>query len=260
MDGETAKQFQRLMAKQGMDFHLGQKVSGVTLKPEGSNSAGATVEFAPAAGGDAQTLDAEVVLVAIGRRPNTEGLGCEEAGVAMERGRVTVDAHFATNVPGIYAIGDVAGPPMLAHKAEHEGVICVETIKGLHTHALDRAMIPGCTYCQPQIASVGLTEAKAKEAGHEIRVGRFPFIGNGKAIALGEPEGMVKTIFDAKTGQLLGAHMVGAEVTELIQGFVVAMNCETTEEELINTVFPHPTLSETMHESVLDAYGRVIHS
>ena len=149
---------------------------------------------------------------------------------------------------------------MLAHKAEHEGVICVETIKGLHTHALDRAMIPGCTYCQPQIASVGLTEAKAKEAGHKLKVGRFPFVGNGKAIALGEPEGMVKTIFDAETGQLLGAHMVGAEVTELIQGFVVAMNLETTEEDLINTVFPHPTLSETMHEAVLDAYGRVVHT
>ena len=162
--------------------------------------------------------------------------------------------------PGVYAIGDIAGPPMLAHKAEHEGVICVETIKGMHTHALDRATIPGCTYCQPQIASVGLTEAKAKQAGHKLKVGRFPFIGNGKAIALGEPEGMVKTIFDAETGQLLGAHMVGAEVTELIQGFVVAMNLETTEEDLIHAVFPHPTLSETMHEAVLDAYGRVIHT
>ncbi len=160
---------------------------------------------------------------------------------------------------GVYAIGDVAGPPMLAHKAEHEGVICVEAIKGLHPHPMDKLMIPGCTYCTPQIASVGLTEAKAKEAGFEVKVGRFPFIGNGKAIALGEPDGLVKTIFDAKTGRLLGAHMVGAEVTELIQGFVVAMNCETTEEELINTVFPHPTLSEMMHESVLDAYGRVIH-
>ncbi len=163
-------------------------------------------------------------------------------------------------MPGIYAIGDVAGPPMLAHKAEHEGVLCVETIKGLHTHAMDKAMIPGCTYCNPQIASVGLTEAKAKEAGYELKVGRFPFQGNGKAIALGEPDGMVKTIFDKKTGKLLGAHMVGAEVTELIQGYVVAMNLETTEEDLMHTVFPHPTLSEMMHESVLDAYGRVIHS
>jgi dihydrolipoamide dehydrogenase len=162
-------------------------------------------------------------------------------------------------VKGIYAIGDVAGPPMLAHKAEHEGVICVETIKGLDTHAMDKNQIPGCTYCHPQVASVGLTEAKAKEAGYEIKVGRFPFIGNGKAIALGEPEGLIKTIFDAKTGQLLGAHMIGAEVTELIQGYVVAMGLETTEQELMHTVFPHPTLSEMMHESVLDAYGRVIH-
>ena len=164
----------------------------------------------------------------------------------------------STNVPGLYAIGDVAGPPMLAHKAEHEGVICIETIKGLHTHPMDKAKIPGCTYCQPQIASVGLTEAKAKEQGFSVKVGRFPFAGNGKAIALGEPDGLVKTIFDRKTGQLLGAHMVGAEVTELIQGYVVAMNLETTEEELMHTIFPHPTLSETMKEAVLDAYGRVL--
>ena len=163
-------------------------------------------------------------------------------------------------MPGVYAIGDVAGPPMLAHKAEHEGVLCVEAIKGCNdVHPLDKGKIPGCTYCHPQIASVGLTEAKAKEQGFDIRVGRFPFMGNGKAIALGEPDGLVKTIFDKKTGQLLGAHMVGAEVTELIQGFVIAMNLETTEEELIHAVFPHPTLSEMMHESVLDAYGRVIH-
>ena len=160
---------------------------------------------------------------------------------------------------GIYAIGDVAGPPMLAHKAEHEGVICVEAIKGLKPHPLDKLEIPGCTYCSPQIASVGLTEAAAKAQGHEVRVGRFPFLGNGKAIALGEDQGLVKTIFDAKTGQLLGAHMVGAEVTELIQGFAIAMQLETTEEDLMHTVFPHPTLSEMMHESVLDAFGRVIH-
>jgi dihydrolipoamide dehydrogenase len=165
-----------------------------------------------------------------------------------------------TNIPGIYAIGDVAGPPMLAHKAEHEGVICVEGIKGLHVHPMDKSMIPGCTYCHPQVASVGLTEAKAKEQGLLIKVGRFPFMGNGKAIALGEPDGLIKTIFDAKNGKLLGAHMIGAEVTELIQGYVVAMNLETTEEELIHAVFPHPTLSEMMHESVLDAYGRVIHT
>ena len=169
-------------------------------------------------------------------------------------------ASASTNVAGIYAIGDVAGPPMLAHKAEHEGVICIETIKGLHTHAMDKAKIPGCTYCHPQVASVGLTEAKAKEAGIAVKVGRFPFAGNGKAIALGEPEGLVKVIFDAKTGKLLGAHMIGAEVTELIQGYVVAMTLETTEEDLMHTVFPHPTLSEMMHEAVLDAYGRVIHA
>jgi len=161
-------------------------------------------------------------------------------------------------VPGIYAIGDVAGPPMLAHKAEHEGVICVEAIKGLHPHAMDKNLIPGCTYCSPQVASVGLTEAAAKEKKFDIRVGRFPFVGNGKAIALGEDQGLVKVIFDKKTGQLLGAHMVGAEVTELIQGYVIAMNLETTEEELMHTVFPHPTLSEMMKEAVLDAYGRVL--
>jgi len=180
--------------------------------------------------------------------------------VQIEGGIVVTDGLGRTNVPGIYAIGDVAGPPMLAHKAEHEGVICVEAIAGRNeVHPLDKGKIPGCTYCHPQIASVGLTETKAKKQGFEIRVGRFPFIGNGKAIALGELDGLVKTIFDKNTGQLLGAHLVGAEVTELIQGFVIAMNLETTEEELMHAVFPHPTLSEMMHESVLDAYGRVIH-
>jgi dihydrolipoamide dehydrogenase len=174
---------------------------------------------------------------------------------------VAVDGHGRTNVPGIYAIGDVAGPPMLAHKAEHEGVICVETIAGVPgVHGLDKSMIPGCTYCSPQVASVGLTEAKAKAEGRDIRVGRFQFGANGKAIALGEDQGFIKTIFDKKTGQLLGAHMVGAEVTELIQGYVVAMNLETTEEELMHTVFPHPTLSEMMKESVLDAYGRALNA
>ena len=199
------------------------------------------------------------MISAVGVVGNVENLGLEALGVKIDRGTIVTDGLGRTNVPGIYAIGDVAGPPMLAHKAEHEGVICVETIKGLHTHPMDKRMIPGCTYCNPQIASVGLTEAKAKEQGFDVKVGRFPFVGNGKAIALGEPDGLVKTIFDAKTGKLLGAHMVGAEVTELIQGFVVAMNLETTEEDLMHTVFPHPTLSETMHESVLDAYGRVIH-
>ena len=190
-----------------------------------------------------QKITAEQLISAVGVVGNIEGIGLEKLGVKTDRGIVVTDGLGRTNVPGIYAIGDVAGPPMLAHKAEHEGVICVEAIKGLHTHPMDKGKIPGCTYCQPQIASVGLTEAKAKEQGFEIKVGRFPFVGNGKAIALGEPDGLVKTIFDAKTGKLLGAHMVGAEVTELIQGFVVAMNLETTEEELMHTVFPHPTLS-----------------
>jgi dihydrolipoamide dehydrogenase len=190
---------------------------------------------------------------------NIENLGLEKLGVKTERGTIVTDGLGRTNVAGIYAIGDVAGPPMLAHKAEHEGVVCIEGIKGLHPHPIDKLRIPGCTYCNPQIASVGLTEAAAKAKGYEIKVGRFPFAGNGKAIALGEDQGLVKTIFDARTGQLLGAHMVGAEVTELIQGFVIAMQLETTEEELMHTVFPHPTLSEMMHESVLDAFGRVIH-
>ncbi|HEY5829739.1 MAG TPA: FAD-dependent oxidoreductase, partial [Hyphomicrobiaceae bacterium] len=190
---------------------------------------------------------------------NIENLGLEKLGVKTERGTVLTDGLGRTNVPGIYAIGDVAGPPMLAHKAEHEGVVCIEAIKGLNPHPLDKLRIPGCTYCNPQIASVGLTEAAAKAKGYELKVGRFPFAGNGKAIALGEDQGLVKTIFDAKTGQLIGAHMVGAEVTELIQGFVIAMQLETTEEDLMHTVFPHPTLSEMMHESVLDAFGRAIH-
>ena len=184
--------------------------------------------------------------------------GLEKLGVKTERGVIAIDGFCRTNVPGIYAIGDVAGPPMLAHKAEHEGVICVEAIEGLHPHPMDKRLIPGCTYCSPQIASVGLTEQAAKAQNLDIRVGRFPFIGNGKAIALGEDQGLVKVIFDKKTGQLLGAHMIGAEVTELIQGYVVAMNLETTEEELMHTVFPHPTLSEMMKEAVLDAYGRVL--
>jgi dihydrolipoamide dehydrogenase len=204
-------------------------------------------------------LKVERVISAVGVVGNIEGLGLDELGVKTEKSLMVVDGYGRSNIEGIYAIGDVAGAPMLAHKASHEGVVCIEKIKGLDAHALDKSKIPACTYCHPQIASVGLSEAAAKAAGYELKVGRFPFQGNGKAIALGEPEGMVKTIFDKKTGKLLGAHMVGAEVTELIQGYVVAMNLETTEEELMHTVFPHPTLSEMMHESVLDAYGRVIH-
>jgi dihydrolipoamide dehydrogenase len=204
-------------------------------------------------------LKVERVISAVGVVGNTEGLGLEELGAKLDKGLMVVDGYGRSNVEGIYGIGDVAGAPMLAHKASHEGVVCIEKIKGLDAHALDKSKIPACTYCQPQIASVGLSEAAAKSAGREVKIGRFPFVGNGKAIALGEDQGMVKTVFDAKTGQLLGAHMVGAEVTELIQGFAIAMNLETTEVELMQTVFPHPTLSEMMHESVLDAYGRVIH-
>ena len=252
-DAEIAKVAQKKFEKLGLKIHLSTKVTTVA---KGADSITATIEDDK---GKTQEITAERMISAVGVVGNIENLGLEALGVKTDRGCVVIDGYGRTNVPGIYAIGDVAGPPMLAHKAEHEGVICVETIKGLHTHAMEKTMIPGCTYCNPQVASVGLTEARAKAAGFEVKVGRFNFTGNGKAIALGEPDGMIKTVFDAKTGKLLGAHMVGAEVTELIQGFVVAMNCETTEEELMHTVFPHPTLSEMMHESVLDAYGRVIH-
>jgi dihydrolipoamide dehydrogenase len=210
-------------------------------------------------GGKLEKHAFDTVISAVGIVGNTEGLGLEDLGVKVEKTHVVTDPHCRTGAEGLYAIGDLAGAPWLAHKASHEGVMVAELIAGGHPHAVDPDSIAGCTYCQPQIASVGLTEAQAREKGHEIRVGRFPFIGNGKAIALGEPEGMVKTVFDAATGELLGAHMVGAEVTELIQGYVVGRTLETTEEDLMNTVFPHPTLSEMMHESVLDAYGRVIH-
>ncbi|MFT6569756.1 MAG: dihydrolipoamide dehydrogenase, partial [Sphingomonas echinoides] len=199
------------------------------------------------------------VIVAIGIVPNTENIGLEALGIETDRGHIKVDGYARTNVEGIYAIGDVTGAPWLAHKASHEGIVCVEALAGLKPHPFDKWNIPGCTYSRPQVASVGLTEAKAKEAGHELKVGKFPFIGNGKAIALGEAEGFVKTVFDAKTGELLGAHMVGAEVTELIQGYIIARQLETTEAELMETVFAHPTLSEMMHESVLGAYGRAIH-
>ena len=252
-DAEISGLARKAFEKQGMKILTGAKVEKVE---KGGDDVKATVVLAD---GTTETLAAERLISAVGVQGNIEGLGLEQLGVKTDRGCIVTDGYGRTSVKGIYAIGDVAGPPMLAHKAEHEGVICVETIKGLETHAMDKNQIPGCTYCHPQVASVGLTEAKAKEAGYEIKVGRFPFIGNGKAIALGEPEGLIKTIFDAKTGQLLGAHMIGAEVTELIQGYVVAMGLETTEQELMHTVFPHPTLSEMMHESVLDAYGRVIH-
>ncbi|WP_029065424.1 dihydrolipoyl dehydrogenase [Labrenzia sp. DG1229] len=251
-DPEISAIAKKQMEKQGLKFLLEAKVSQVK---KAANGVTATVETKD---GKKQELTADKLISAVGVVGNIENLGLEELGVNTDRGCVVIDGYGRTSVPGIYAIGDVAGPPMLAHKAEHEGVICVEKIAGKDVHAMDKSMIPGCTYCHPQVASVGLTEPKAKEAGYDIKVGRFPFIGNGKAIALGEPEGLVKTIFDAKTGQLLGAHMVGTEVTELIQGYVVAMNLETTEEDLMHTVFPHPTLSEMMKESVLDAYGRAL--
>ena len=251
-DTEISKIAQKQLEKQGLKFRLSAKVAKLDRK---ANSVTATIE----AGGKSEQITVDRVIAAAGVVANTENLGLEAVGVKMEKGCIVTDGFGRTNVAGIYAIGDVAGPPMLAHKAEHEGVICVETIKGLHTHAMKKDQIPGCTYCHPQVASVGLTEAKAKAAGFELKIGKFPFLANGKAIALGEDQGLIKTIFDAKTGRLIGAHMVGAEVTELIQGFVVAMGLETTEEELMHTVFPHPTLSEMMHESVLDAYGRVIH-
>jgi len=253
-DAEIAALARKRFEKQGIKILTGAKVTGVE---KGADSVTATIDDGK---GKTQKITAERLISAVGVVGNTENLGLEKLGVKIDRGTIVTDGLGRTSVPGVYAIGDVAGPPMLAHKAEHEGVICVEGIKGLHPHPMDKGKIPGCTYCNPQIASVGITEAKAKEQGLDIRVGRFPFVGNGKAIALGEPDGLVKTIFDKKTGQLLGAHMVGAEVTELIQGFVIAMNLETTEEELIHAVFPHPTLSEMMHESVLDAYGRVIHT
>jgi dihydrolipoamide dehydrogenase len=251
-DAEISKFAQKAFEKQGIKLLTNTKVTNLEKK---SDSVVATMDDGK---GKPQTIEFERVISAVGVVGNTENLGLEKIGVKTDRGVIVIDGYCKTNVPGIYAIGDVAGPPMLAHKAEHEGVVCVEAIKGLHPHPMDKNLIPGCTYCNPQVASVGLTEAKAKEGGREIRVGRFPFVGNGKAIALGEDQGLVKVVFDKKTGQLLGAHMVGAEVTELIQGYAVAMNLETTEEELMHTIFPHPTLSEMMKEAVLDAYGRVL--
>lgn len=251
-DSEIAALARKQFEKLGVKIRTSAKVNG--LKKD-ANAIMAVIEQA----GKIEEIAIDRVISAVGVVGNVENLGLETLGVKTEKGIILADGFGRTNVPGVYAIGDVAGPPMLAHKAEHEGVICVEKIKGFDAHPMDKNRIPGCTYCHPQVASVGLTEARAKAEGREIRVGRFPFLANGKAIALGEDQGLVKTVFDAKTGQLLGAHLVGAEVTELIQGFVIAMNLETTEEELIHSIFPHPTLSETMHESVMDAYGRVIH-
>jgi len=250
-DQEIQSFARKSFERQGIKIHTNAKVTKLDKKSDGVT---ATIDE----GGKSQTLTVERVISAVGVVGNIENLGLEKLGVKTDRGIIVVDQFNKTNVPGIYAIGDVSGPPMLAHKAEHEGIVCIEAIKGLNPHPMNKSMIPGCTYCSPQVASVGITEQAAKEKKLDVRVGRFPFIGNGKAIALGEDQGLVKVIFDKKTGQLLGAHMVGAEVTELIQGYVVAMNLETTEEELMHTIFPHPTLSEMMKEAVLDAYGRVL--
>src|SRR5271163_2277009 len=252
-DEEISAFARKAFEKQGIKIHTAATVAALEREGEGVT---ARIE----ADGKGYEATVERVILAVGIVGNVEDIGLENTGVVVDRSHIVVDEWLRTGEPGVYAIGDVVGPPWLAHKASHEGVICVEHIAGVNdVHPLDRHNIPACTYCRPQIASVGLTEKAAREAGYEVKIGHFPFIGNGKAIALGEPEGMVKTVFDGKTGELLGAHMVGAEVTELIQGYAIAKTLETTEAELIRTIFPHPTLSETMHEAALDAYGRAIH-
>jgi dihydrolipoamide dehydrogenase len=252
-DVDVSTFLEKALKKQGMTILTGTAIDKLDI---GANGVTAAIK-----GKDGKVTSAEFshVIVAIGILPNTEDVGLEALGVETDRGFVKTGPDCQTNVPGLYAIGDITAPPWLAHKASHEGVIAVEAIAGGHPHAMDPRNIPGCTYCHPQIASVGLTEAKAKDAGYDVKIGNFPFIGNGKAIALGEAEGFVKTVFDAKTGELLGAHMIGAEVTELIQGYTIGKTLETTEAELMETVFPHPTLSEMMHESVLAAYGKALH-
>ena len=252
-DAEISTFARKSLEKQGMTILTGAKVAKLD---KGAKSVKVTIDV----GGKVQVIEVEKVISAVGIVPNVENIGLEKTKIKQDRGHIITNQWLETDEKGVYAIGDVAGAPWLAHKASHEGVICVEKIAGLNTvHPMKKLNIPGCTYCHPQVASVGLTEAAAKEKGYEIKVGRFPFMGNGKAIALGEPEGLVKTIFDAKTGELLGAHMVGAEVTEMIQGYVVGKTMEAVEEDFMHTIFPHPTLSEMMHESVLDAYGKVIH-
>jgi dihydrolipoamide dehydrogenase len=252
-DEEISAFAHKAFEKQGMKILVNANVKAVR---KAANNVTVTVE----SGGKGQEITVDRVISAVGIVGNVEGIGLEGTGVKVDRAHVVIDEYCRTGEPGVYAIGDLAGPPWLAHKASHEGVICVEKIAGVKdVHPMDVLNIPGCTYCRPQVASVGLTEAKAREQGHEVKVGHFPFIGNGKAIAMGEPEGMIKTVFDARTGELLGAHMVGAEVTEMIQGYTIARTLETTETELMHTVFPHPTVSETMHEAVLDAYNRAIH-
>jgi dihydrolipoamide dehydrogenase len=252
-DEEISAFARKSFEKQGMTIH-----TGTTVKELKKSATGVTATLV--AGGKSSTVSAERVVLAVGIVGNVENLGLEGTKVRIDRTHIVVNEWCATDEPGVYAIGDVVGPPWLAHKASHEGVSCVERIAGLNTaHPLDVSNVPGCTYCMPQVASIGLTEKAAKDKGYAVKVGRFPYIGNGKAIALGEPEGLVKTVFDGKTGALLGAHMIGAEVTELIQGFAIARTLESTEQELMETIFPHPTLSEMMHESVLDAFGRAIH-
>jgi dihydrolipoamide dehydrogenase len=253
-DEEISALAEKAFRKQGMQIHTSASVTSVR-KTEGGVAAEIEVKE-----GDSRSIEVDRVILAVGITGNVEDLGLEEAGVQVEGGHIVVNEWLETGAPGVYAIGDVVGPPWLAHKAMHEGVLCAEKIAGeTDLHPLDPRSVPGCTYCTPQVASVGLTESAAREAGHEVRVGHFPYVGNGKAIALGESEGLVKTVFDAKTGELLGAHMIGAEVTEMIQGYAIARTLETTERELIHTIFPHPTLSETMHEAVLDAFGKALH-
>ncbi|MFN3748831.1 MAG: dihydrolipoyl dehydrogenase [Sphingorhabdus sp.] len=252
-DADVSTFLEKALKKQGMTIMTG---AGVQLLK--ASASGVTAEIKDKDGKVAKS-EFTHCIVAIGIVPNTENIGLEALGVETERGHIKTDPMCRTNVPGLWAIGDVTAPPWLAHKASHEGVIAAEAIAGGHPHAMDPKNIPGCTYCHPQVASVGLTEAKAKEAGYEVKVGNFPFIGNGKAIALGEAEGFIKTVFDAKTGELLGAHMVGAEVTELIQGYTIGKTAELVEADFMHTVFPHPTLSEMMHESVLGAYGKMLH-
>jgi dihydrolipoamide dehydrogenase len=252
-DEEISAFAHKAFEKQGMKILVNATVKSLD---KGADTVTATIE----SGGKSQQITVDRVITAVGIVGNVEDIGLEGTGVKVERSHVVVDDYCRTGEPGIYAIGDLTGAPWLAHKASHEGVICVEKIAGLNdVHPIDVLNIPGCTYCRPQVASVGLTEANAKAAGHDVKVGKFPFIGNGKAIAMGEPEGFVKTVFDAKTGELLGAHMIGAEVTEMIQGYTIARTLETTETDLMRTVFPHPTVSETMHEAVLDAYKQAIH-
>ncbi len=252
-DAEISAFAKKQFVKQGMTI---MEKAMVKQLDRGNGKVTAHIEVK----GKVEQHEFDTVISAVGIVGNVEGLGLEEAGVKVEKSHVVTDEYCRTGAQGVWAIGDIAGAPWLAHKASHEGVMVAEKIAGVNdVHPVKAESIAGCTYCHPQVASVGWTEAQAKEQGFDIKVGHFPFIGNGKAIALGEPEGMVKTVFDAKTGELLGAHMVGAEVTELIQGYVVGRQLETTEEDLMHTVFPHPTLSEMMHESVLDAYGRAIH-